>query len=136
MTSPDPQPDPQPEHAPGADPTTHLLEQLEAGLTQQFLRATAIDPRLRRFARAVADLGLPVPADWAVAPPDPSGRVEFGSLSWGSFDRLVRLLEDLAGQPVGRAMCAPGGATLFNPGPAPAPIIARPPSTVHIQVPR
>lgn len=122
---------------PQPDPSDALLQQVEAALHEQFHRATAIDPRVRRFSRALADLGLPVPADWATVEQGVEGAdaVTFGSLSWATFDRLLCLLEDLAeGRPV-QVTVMKGGPTLFDPGSAPAPYVERTASTVHMQVP-
>lgn len=122
---------------PQPDPSDALLQQVEAGLAEQLHRALAVDPRLRRFARALADLGLPLPADWATVEGgvDGADAVSFGSLSWTTFDRLLRALEDIAeGRPV-EVTVMKGGPTLFDPGTAPAPYTPRPVSSVHIQVP-
>ena len=127
------------QHAPQPDPSHDLLQQIDAGLHEQLRRATAIDPRLRRFRRALLDLGLPLPTDWGTVPstdgaPDPTV-VEFDAIPWATFDRLVCLLEDIAeGRPV-EVTVVQGGPTLFDSGPAPAPLPERAPSTAHIQVP-
>ena len=122
---------------PQPDPSDALLQQVEAELTEQFQRALAVDPRLRRFARALADLGLALPPDWATVEGgvEGTGAVTFGSISWATFDHLLRALEDIAeGRPV-QVTVMKGGPTLFDPGTAPAPYLSRPVSSVHIQVP-
>ena len=110
--------------------TQAMSEVLEAA----HARVMCIEPQLRRFARALADLGAPVPAEWATQ--DDADLVQFGSLKPKQFDRLICLIEDLAANRPIHVTITRGGPTLFDPG-APAGPIARPvPSTVHLVVPR
>jgi hypothetical protein len=105
---------------------------LEIALQQQFHRSMAIDPRMRRFARALAELGLPVAADWAEW--DGDDGVDFASISWKSFDRMVCLFEDLAAHRPITVIRGQSGPTLFDAGRAPAPLPAPTQSSVHIRV--
>lgn len=110
-----------------------LSQEVNDVLEAAHLRMVRIEPQLRRFARAAADLGLPVPADWASQ--DDPDLVEFRSLTAKQFDRLLCLLEDLAARRTVHVTVVHGGPTLFDPGaptgPAPAPV-----SPVHMVVPR
>ena len=93
-----------------------------------------------KAARLAVVRRLPLPANWGTVPttadsaPDQTV-VEFDAIPWSTFDRLVCLLEDIAeGRPV-QVTVMQGGPTLFDSGPAPAPLPHRAPSTAHIQVP-
>ncbi|MFZ9482766.1 MAG: hypothetical protein ACO3AV_07690 [Ilumatobacteraceae bacterium] len=120
-----------------------LPTELAAGLASEYHRVTAVDPRLRRLQRALADLGLPLPADWAEHITDEEGNesLRFHDISWTVAQRLVAALEDLASRR-GSSSASSGGQgsrpSLFSPGPGPAPQLLPPeqPSTVHIEVPR
>ena len=115
------------------DQHPELTAATDAVMAATYERMMRIEPQLRRFARALGDLGLPVPADWATQ--DDLETVHFGDLTARQFDRLVCLLEDLAaGRPV---TVVRGGPTLFSAG-TPAGPVSPPaaPSTVHIVVPR
>lgn len=115
------------------DPTVAALHaDLDDDLARQF-RAVAVDPRLRRFTRALADLGMPVPADWATS--SDATRVEFADLSWHVFDRLVCLMEDLADHRPVAVVVAPSGPTLFDPGAASGPTTTSSGAGLHIVVP-
>ena len=109
------------------------INEINETLRAEYHRVMAIDPRMRRFARALADLSFQVPTDWARHNGD--DQVEFGPLSWKVFDRLVCLVEDLAeGRPV-QVTVMQGGPTLFDMGSAHGPLPAPRPRTVHIEVP-
>ena len=117
--------------------------ELAAGLAAEYHRATAVDPRIRRLQRTLADLGLPLPADWAEYSTDAEGNevLTFNDISWTVAQRLVAALEDLAARRSTSSASSGGQGTranLFSPGPAPAPQLLppEPPSTVHIEVPR
>ena len=103
-------------------------------LSAEYDRMVRIEPQLRRFARALADLGAPVPAHWATQADD--SRVEFAPLTPKAFDRLICLLEDIAARRPITITVQRGGATLFHAGPPPGPTtpIARP--GIHMEVPR
>lgn len=120
-----------------------LPAELAAGLVAEYHRATAVDPRIRRLQRSLADLGIPLPADWAEYSTDDDGNevLTFGDISWTVAQRLVAVLEDLAARRSTSSTSSGGQgtrATLFSPGPGPAPQLLPPerPSTVHIEVPR
>ena len=98
-----------------------------------YMRITRIEPQLRRFARAMTDLGAPIPENWATQ--DQADAVAFGDLTPKAFDRLLCLMEDLAS---GRSITVTvmrGGPSLFDPGPPPGPVAPVVPSSVHIVVP-
>lgn len=59
-----------------------------------YLRTTRWDPRLRRLHRVISDLGLRVPAGWAQI--TDAGEVSFADLPAGTFDHLLRQLEEIA----------------------------------------
>jgi hypothetical protein len=52
------------------------------------------EPQLRRFTRALDDLGLPVPADWARF--DDQDTVSFAPISAKRFRLLLNLFEQIA----------------------------------------
>ena len=52
------------------------------------------EPQLRRLARAIDDVGLPVPRDWARFEED--GTVSFAPISAKHFSRLLNVLEQIA----------------------------------------
>lgn len=124
---------PQPVSADG-DLLTLLAQQAEEVLRSTQHRMQVVEPQLRRFARAVIDLGLPVPADWATQGDDRT--VTFSSLTPRQFDAMIRLFEDIAANRPIVITRGQSGPTLFDPGsavgPAPAPVV----STVHMSVPR
>lgn len=103
-------------------------------LDAEYLRITRIEPQLRRFARAMADLGAPVPRDWATEG-DPEV-VKFGSLSPKVFDRLLCLMEDLAANRPITVTVMRGGPTLFDPGAPAGPVAPSFVSSVHMVVPQ
>jgi hypothetical protein len=105
-------------------------EVLEAALH----RINVIEPQLRRFAASLGDLGLPVPRNWAEVLPD--GSVTFSSLSLTHFDRLIRMLEDLAlSRPI-TVTVVQGGANLFDAGAPQGPVATPTRSSVHMVVPQ
>jgi hypothetical protein len=110
-----------------------LIESATEVLEAEYLRAATIEPQLRRFARALADIGAPVPAGWATQT-DPA-TVCFGDLTARQFDRLLCLLEDLAANRPISVTIARGGATLFDPGPPAGPVAPPVVSSVHMVVP-
>lgn len=110
-----------------------FINEIDETLTAEYHRVMAIDPRMRRFARALADLSFPVPTDWACH--NGNDLVEFGPLSWDVFDQLVCLVEDLAeGRPL-QVTVMQGAPTLFEMGSAPGPLPVPTQRTVHIEVP-
>jgi|GEM_PF-2723812 len=120
-----------------------MAADLVDGLAAEYHRVVAVDPRLRRLQRALADLGLPLPAEWAEYGVDDEGNevVHFTDITWSVAQRLVSALEDLAARRSTSSSSSGGHGTranLFSPGPAPAPQLLEPepPSTVHIEVPR
>ena len=115
------------------DQHPELTAEMDAVMAAAYERMMRIEPQLRRFARALGDLGLPVPADWATQ--DDLETVRFGDLTARQFDRLLCMLEDLA---AGRAITVVrGGPTLFSAGTPAGPVAPPPaPSSVHIVVPR
>ena len=110
------------------------ISEIEEVLAAAYHQAMAIDPRMRRFSRALADLGMPVPAEWATT--DGEGTVEFAPISWKAFDRLVCLLEDIAGGRRVHVTVVQGGPTLFGPATPPGPMPAPAGSSIHLTVPR
>lgn len=97
-------------------------------------RINTIDPQMRRFQRSLADLGMPVPSEWAEVQADET--VTFSSLTLTQFDRLIRLLEDLADHRPITVTVVQGGASLFDPGAPHGPVATPRPSTVHMVVPQ
>lgn len=139
-TNPAPHPDEQPaplDDVAGTE-TGIDLDELVQVLAAAYRHERIVAPQMRRFARAMADLGLPVPADWATVggdPADPGTRVSFGELSLRTFDRLVCLLEDIAdGRPV-EVTVMEGGPTLFGPANPPLPLPAPTTPDIHLRVP-
>ena len=63
-------------------------------LEQTYVDVMRHEPQLRRFTRALDDLGLPVPSDWAAF--DDEQTVSFRSITAKQFQRLVNLLERIA----------------------------------------
>lgn len=112
---------------PGFNDTAQLLEQV-------YERVTRIEPQLRRFARVLNDLGMPVPAQWASQ--DDLDNVAFSNLTTRQFDRLVCLLEDLAANRPVTVTVVRGGPTLFDPGPPTGPVAVPVTSSVHMVVPK
>ncbi len=103
-------------------------------LETEYLRIMRMEPQLRRFARAMADLGAPVPKDWATQ--DEPDAVSFGSLDPKAFDRLLCLMEDLAANRPITVTIMRGGPTLFDPGAPAGPVASSVGSSVHMVVPR
>ncbi len=116
------------------DEHPELNDEMDEVLSAAYERMMRIEPQLRRFARAAADLGMPVPADWATQ--DHIDTVHFGDLTARQFDRLVCLLEDLAARRQVHVTVVRGGPSLFSAGTPGGPVAPPSPSTVHIQVPR
>ena len=71
-----------------------VLADAASVLEQTYVSVMRHEPQLRRFARALDDLGLPVPADWATFSDEQT--VTFCSISARQFQRLVNLLERIA----------------------------------------
>lgn len=116
------------------DEIEELTQETSEVLQAAHERMMRIEPQLRRFARALADLGAPVPGDWATQ--DDQQSVQFRSLTPKQFDRLICLVEDLAANCPIHVTITRGGPTLFDPG-APAGPLPRPArSSVHLVVPR
>jgi hypothetical protein len=114
--------------------TDDIIRSSEAAIEAEYRRAMVVEPRQRRLARVVADLGLPVPADWATVNDD--GTVEFLPLTAAEGDRLLCLLEDIAANRPVQVIVTRGSATLFEPGAPAGPVPAPHPSSVHVVVPR
>ena len=76
--------------APVADPIVALAEVLE----NTYIRVMRQEPQLRGFARAIEDVGLPVPRDWARF--EEHDTVTFAPISAKSFRRLINVLEQIA----------------------------------------
>jgi hypothetical protein len=111
-----------------------LIDEMDELLAQTYERMMRIEPQLRRFERALGDLGMPVPADWATQ--DDLETVDFKSLTARQFDRLICLMEDLAARREVRVTIVRGGPTLFDPGAPAGPVAPATPSSVHMVVPR
>jgi len=128
------QPEPQPEpESQLPDPLAALAHEADQVVRAARHRMQTIEPQLRRFARAAVDLGLPVPADWATHDDE---QVTFSALSPRQFDAMIRLLEDIAANRPIVVTRPPGGASLFDVGPAVGPAPAPVVSSVHMSVPR
>ena len=112
-----------------------LENEMTQVLKNAYLRIMRIEPQLRRFARAMADLGAPVPSDWATQA-DGTEAVEFGTLTPKQFDRLLCLMEDLAAGRSVTVTVTRGGPSLFHPGAASGPVAPPTPSSVHMVMPR
>jgi hypothetical protein len=125
---PEPSPDPR-----ITDPLAALALEADLVLQATQRRMQTIEPQLRRFARAAADLGLPVPADW-VAHDD--HEVTFSSLTPRQFDAMIRLLEDIAANRPIVVTRGQTGPSLFDVGPAVGPAPTPFVSSVHMSVPR
>ncbi len=110
-----------------------LVNNTNEVLEAEYLRIMRIEPQLRRFARAMADLGAPVPTNW-VAQDDPDV-VTFGRLSPKAFDRLLCLMEDLAAHRPITVTVTRGGPTLFDAGAPAGPVAPPTASSVHMMVP-
>ena len=110
-----------------------LMNEANKVLQAEYDRMMRVEPQLRRFARALADLGAPVPADWATQHDD---KVEFAPLTPKAFDRLLCLLEDLAANRPITVTVHRGGPTLFHPGPPPNPTPPPARPSIHMVVPR
>jgi len=115
------------------DPLVALAQEADEVLRAARHRMNTIEPQLRRFARAVADLALPVPPNWVE---HDHQQVTFSALSPRQFDELIRLLEDLAANRSIFVTRPPGGTALFDVGPAVGPAPAPVVSSVHMSVPR
>lgn len=115
------------------EPMPEFAEEMNELLEAAHLRMMRIEPQLRRFSRALADLGMPVPADWASQ--DDPDVVQFQSLTPKQFDRLLCLLEDLAAGRTVQVTIVRGGPTLFDPGAPTGPVPAPTSSSVHMVVP-
>lgn len=110
------------------------MDEADDVLRAEYDRMMRIEPQLRRFARALAHLGAPVPARWATQQNDDT--VEFTPLTPKAFDRLICLLEDLAANRPIRVTVSRGGPTLFHPGPPPSPTAPPARRGIHMVVPR
>ena len=73
-----------------ADPILTLTEVLE----DTYVRVMRQEPQLRGFARAIEDVGLPVPRDWARF--QDHDTVTFTPISAKSFRRFINVLEQIA----------------------------------------
>lgn len=111
-----------------------LISDASEVLEAEYRRAMCIEPQLRRFARAMADIGAPVPRDWASQVD--TERVSFSSLSPKAFDRLVCLMEDLAAHRPITVTVMRGGPTLFDAGAPAGPVAPPVVSSVHMVVPQ
>jgi len=78
------------EAQPVADPVLTLTEVLE----DTYARVMRQEPQLRGFARAIEDVGLPVPRDWARF--QDHDTVTFAPISAKSFRRFINVLEQIA----------------------------------------
>ena len=78
------------EAKPAADPIVALAEVLE----NTYIRVMRQEPQLRGFGRAIEDVGLPVPRDWARF--QDHDIVTFAPISAKSFRRLINVLEQIA----------------------------------------
>ena len=78
------------EAQPVADPVVALAELLE----NAYIRVMRHEPQLRCFGRAIEDVGLPVPRDWARFEDD--GTVSFAPISAKNFRRFINVLEQIA----------------------------------------
>lgn len=114
--------------------TPEIAADTDALLQAAYDRMMRVEPQLRRFARVIGDLGLPVPEDWATQ--DDGDRVTFGQLTTHQFDRLLCLLEDIAARRPVQVTITRGGPTLFDPGAPAGPAVRPVASTVHLAVPR
>lgn len=111
-----------------------LIETAEAVIQEAYVTATVIEPQLRRLRRALTDVGMPVPVEWAT--PNAEGGFDFGSLTATQLDRLICLLEDIAENRPIEITVMRGGPTLFDPGAPAGPVVAPSTSSVHVVVPR
>ena len=116
------------------DEIEELTQETSEVLQAAHERMMRIEPQLRRFERALGDLGMPVPADWATQ--DDLETVGFKSITARQFDRLICLMEDLAARREVRVTIVRGGPTLFDPGAPAGPVAPATPSSVHMVVPR
>lgn len=114
--------------------TPEITGEADAVLQAAYERMMRVEPQLRRFARVIEDLGMPVPADWATQ--DDADTVRFSDLSARQFDRLLCLLEDIAARRPVQVTITRGGPTLFDPGAPAGPAVRPTASTVHMAVPR
>ena len=110
-----------------------LISDANEVLEAEYRRMMCIEPQLRRFARAMADLGAPVPENWATQLE--SEVVTFRDLSAKTFDRLLCLMEDLAANRPVTVTVMRGGPTLFDPGAPAGPVAPSVVSSVHMVVP-
>ena len=111
-----------------------LASEMNEVLEAAYLRMMSIEPQLRRFARAMADLGAPVPKEWAKH--DDPDMVTFGDLTRKQFDRLICLMEDLAARRSITVTVMRGGPSLFDAGAPAGPVSSPTPSSVHMVVPQ
>ncbi|CAB4726947.1 MAG: hypothetical protein F2934_12625 [Actinobacteria bacterium] len=81
---------PNAEAQPAADPILTLTEVLE----DTYVRVMRQEPQLRGFGRAIEDVGLPVPRDWARF--QDHDTVTFAPISAKSFRRFINVLEQIA----------------------------------------
>lgn len=113
-----------------------VVEAAAAEVERAGVRVERLEPRLRRFALALYDLGLSevVGRGWAEIAEDDSA-FTFGDLSPRAFDRLVCILEDArrgGRRPALRDL--PGQRTLAIE--VSGPVLAAERSSVHVQLPR
>ncbi|MFM7685903.1 MAG: hypothetical protein ACKPDI_08260 [Actinomycetota bacterium] len=132
-SQPHPGHEPQPADPQHADPLAALAGEADAVLQAIHHRMQTIEPQLRRFGRAVADLGLPVPTGWAT---HDDHQVTFSALTPRQFDAMIRMLEDIAANRPIVITRGQGGASLFESGSAVGPTPARVVSSMHMSVPR
>jgi len=115
----------------------HELE-IEAAATaileSAYARIVSVEPQLRRFAQAMADLGAPVPDGWARQ--DSPEAVTFGALTPAQFDRLLCLLEDLAAGRAVNVTVLRGGPSLLQTGAPAGPSASPITSIAHMVVPQ
>lgn len=116
------------------DDQHELVSAMREVLDAEYQRAMCIEPQLRRFARAMADIGAPVPKDWATQ--DDTDMVSFGSLTPKQFDRLICLMEDIAAHRPITVTVMRSGPTLFDPGVPAGPVAPPVVSSVHMAVPQ
>jgi hypothetical protein len=110
-----------------------LPHELDEVLNATYDRVMRVESQLRRFARAMVDIGAPVPADWATQDGDV---VDFKALTPKQFDRLICLVEDIAARRPIHVTIMRGGPTLFDPGVPAGPVVQPAQASVHMQVPR
>lgn len=109
-----------------------IIDETERLLEAEYMRVVRIEPLLRRFSRALRDIGAPVQGDWASS--EDGETFDFAALTERQFDRLVCLVEDLAANRPITVTIARGGPTLFDPGAPVGPSTTPSQSSVHIVV--